>query len=204
MGTGPFDSLSATVSYSGQTDDRSSQSIKNSKKGLPSPIRREQNHTGVIGVQGQALTSAGARHRPAFGAELYAERVDSERADFSDNASTGGLTDAADVRARFPDNATYRTVAFYAHDGWTIVDNRLAATVGMCRSSFRYTQTRTATRFRRPAPVCWRTPRISATSRTAPGWSGPPLNTSRLDRRPPDQSSPASVCNHRAGSRPAN
>jgi hemoglobin/transferrin/lactoferrin receptor protein len=133
--------VSATVSYNGQTDDRSSQSVNNSKKGLLSPVSREQNHTGVIGLQGQAAMNAGARHRLAFGAELYAERVDSERPDFSYNASTGGFTDAADVRARFPDNATYRTVAFYAQDGWTVVDNRLAATVGLRYSSFRYTQT---------------------------------------------------------------
>ena len=141
IGAGPIDSVSATVSYNGQTDNRSSQSVNNSKKGLLSPITREQNHTGVIGVQSQAAMNAGARHRLAFGTEIYSERVDSERTDFSYNATTGGFTDAADVRARFPDNATYRTVAFYAQDGWTIVQDRLVATLGLRYSSFRYAQT---------------------------------------------------------------
>ena len=141
IGAGPFDSVSATLSYNGQTDDRSSQSVNNSKKGLLSPITREQNHTGVIGVQGQAAMNAGARHRLAFGTEIYGERVDSERTDFSYNATTGGFTDAADVRARFPDNATYRTVAVFAQDGWTIVQDRLVAALGLRYSSFRYAQT---------------------------------------------------------------
>jgi hemoglobin/transferrin/lactoferrin receptor protein len=85
--------------------------------------------------------NAGARHRLAFGTEIYSERVDSERTDFSYNATTGGFTDAADVRARFPDNATYRTVAVFAQDGWTIVQDRLVATLGLRYSSFRYAQT---------------------------------------------------------------
>ena len=141
IGMKPFDSVSATVSYNGQVDDRSSQSVNNSKKGLLSPITREHNRTDVLGVQGQATMNAGARHRLAFGAELYGEQVDSERTDFSYNATTGGFTDAADVRARFPDNATYRTSSVYAQDGWTIVDHRLVATLGLRYSSFRYAQT---------------------------------------------------------------
>ena len=141
VGTGPFDSVSATVSYNGQTDDRSSQSVNNSKKGLLSPITTEHNRTNVFGIQGQAAMNAGARHRLAFGAEFYGERVDSERTDYAYDASTAGFTDAADVRARFPDNATYRTAAVFAQDGWTIVDNRLAATLGLRYSNFRYVQT---------------------------------------------------------------
>jgi len=143
IGAGPFDSVSATVSYNGQTDDRSSQSINNSKLGLLSPITEEHNRTNVLGFQGQAAMNAGARHRLAFGTEVYGERVDSERTDFSYNSSTGGFTTAADVRARFPDNSTYRTVAVFAQDGWTIIDNRLVATLGVRYSDFRYTQTPT-------------------------------------------------------------
>jgi outer membrane receptor protein involved in Fe transport len=141
IGAGPFDSVSATVSYNGQTDDRSSQSVNNAKKGLLSPVTKEHNRTNVFGFQGQAAMDAGARHRLAFGAELYAEGVDSERNDFSYNAASAGFTDATDVRARFPDNAAYRTVAVFAQDGWTIVDNRLVATLGLRYSNFRYTQT---------------------------------------------------------------
>jgi len=48
---GPFDSVSATVSYNGQTDDRSSQSVNNSKKGLLSPITTEHNRTNVFGIR---------------------------------------------------------------------------------------------------------------------------------------------------------
>lgn len=141
MGAGPFDTVSAAVSFNGQTDDRSSQSVNNAKLGLLSAVTKEHNRTSVVGAQAQAAMNAGARHRFAFGAEYYGERVDSERTDFGYDAGAGGFSSATDVRARFPDNATYRTSALFAQDSWTLVPDRLVATLGLRYSSFRYAQT---------------------------------------------------------------
>ncbi|HZB46982.1 MAG TPA: TonB-dependent receptor, partial [Pyrinomonadaceae bacterium] len=138
-GAGPLDSVALTFSYNGQRDDRRSQSINNAT-GLRSRITEELNRTDVFGYQAQATAHVGARQAIVFGGEFYDERVASERADFRFSNSTGGFTDRAEVRARFPDGARYRTLGLYAQDTVSLVPRRLSATAGLRYSRFTYRQ----------------------------------------------------------------
>ncbi len=137
---GPLDTLSLTLSYNGQRDDRRSQSINNST-GLRSRITDEFNRTDVLGYQAQATTRLGARHTLAFGGEFYDEFVDSERTDFRFSNVTRDFTDLADVRARFPDGARYRTLGLFVQDAARLTPERLKASFGLRYSRFRYRQT---------------------------------------------------------------
>lgn len=137
---GPLDTLSLALSYNGQRDDRRSQSINNAT-GLRSRITDEFNRTDVFGYQAQATARPGALHTLAFGGEFYDEFVDSERTDFRFSNATGGFTDRADVRARFPDGARYRTLGLFAQDAARLIPERLTASFGLRYSRFSYRQT---------------------------------------------------------------
>ena len=139
-GLGPLDTVSLALSYNGQRDDRRSQSINNST-GLRSRITDEYNRTDVLGYQAQAATRLGARHTLAFGGEFYDEFIDSERTDFRFSNATGGFTDRADVRARFPDGSRYRTLGLFAQDAARLIPERLTASFGLRYSRFGYRQT---------------------------------------------------------------
>lgn len=137
---GPLDTVSLTLSYNGQRDDRRSQSINNST-GLRSRITDEFNRTDVLGYQAQATTRLGARHTLVFGGEFYDEFIDSERTDFRFSNLTNNFTDRADVRARFPDGARYRTLGLFAQDAARLIPERLTASFGLRYSRFSYHQT---------------------------------------------------------------
>lgn len=139
-GLGPLDTVSFTLSYNGQRDDRRSQSINNST-GLRSRITDEYNRTDVFGYHAQATKRLGARHSLAFGGEFYDEFIDSERTDFRFSNATGDFTDLADVRARFPDGARYRTLGLFAQDSARLLPERLTASFGLRYSRFGYSQT---------------------------------------------------------------
>ena len=140
LGLGPLDTVSLTFSYNGQRDDRRSQNINNAT-GLRSRITDEFNRTDVFGAQAQATTRLGPRHALAFGGEFYDERVRSERTDLRFSSATGDFTDRADVRARFPDGARYRTLGLFAQDAARLVPERLTASFGLRYSRFSYRQT---------------------------------------------------------------
>ncbi len=135
-----FDSLSLAVSYNGQRDDRTSQSINNAT-GLRSRITDEYNRTNVFGYQAQATTHAGSRHSISIGGEFYDEFINSERREFRFNNTTGDFTDVADVRARFPDGARYRTTGLFAQDIVRLVPQRLTGTFSLRYSRFSFRQT---------------------------------------------------------------
>lgn len=137
---GPLDTVSLTFSYNGQRDDRRSQSINNST-GLRSRITEEFNRTDAFGYQAQATKQLGARHSLAFGGEFYDERVNSERTDLRFSSATLDFTDRADVRARFPDGARYRTFGLFAQDAARLIPERLTASFGLRYSRFGYRQT---------------------------------------------------------------
>lgn len=134
-----LDSLSLAVSYNGQRDDRTSQSINNAS-GLRSRITDEFNRTNVIGYQAQATTHAGRRHSISFGGEFYDEFINSERREFRFNNTTRDFTDVADVRARFPDGARYRTLGLFAQDIIRLIPERLTGTFGLRYSRFSFRQ----------------------------------------------------------------
>ncbi len=134
-----LDSLSLAVSYNGQRDDRTSQSINNAS-GLRSRITEEHNRTNVFGYQAQATTHVGRRHSLSFGGEFYDEFIDSERRDLRFNNTTGGFTDATAVRARFPDGARYRTLGLFAQDIVRLIPQRLTGTFGLRYSRFSFRQ----------------------------------------------------------------
>jgi hemoglobin/transferrin/lactoferrin receptor protein len=135
-----LDSLSSTLSFNAQRDDRESQSINNASSGLRSPITTEANRTAVVGWQMQATATPGARHRIAFGSELYDERISSRRQERRFDGASGDCTGIADLRARFPNGASYRTFAVFAQDAMTLLPDRLTATIGARHSAFRYHQ----------------------------------------------------------------
>jgi len=140
VGAGPFDSVSAIFSYNGQRDDRRSQSINNAQ-GLRSRISDEFNLTRAFGYQAQANTRIKRSHTLTFGAEFYDERITSRKQDFSFSNATLAFTNVADVRARFPNESTYRTLGLFAQDIATIVPDRLTAHLGIRYSLFNYNQT---------------------------------------------------------------
>jgi outer membrane receptor protein involved in Fe transport len=138
-GLGFLDTLSLAFSYNGQRDDRTAQSINNST-GLRSRITGEFNRTDVFGYQAQATAVAG-RHALAFGGEFYDEFVTSRRTDARFDNATGGFTDTAVVRARFPDGSRYRTTGLFAQDTVRLTPRRLRGTFGLRYSRFSYRQT---------------------------------------------------------------
>jgi outer membrane receptor protein involved in Fe transport len=140
LGAGPFDSISAIFSYNGQRDDRRSQSINNAQ-GLRSRISDEFNLTRAFGYQAQATTRIRRSHALTFGAEFYDERITSRKQDFSFSNATLAFTNVADVRARFPNGSTYRTLGIFAQDIATLVPQRLTAHLGIRYSRFNYNQT---------------------------------------------------------------
>lgn len=136
----PFlDSLSLAVSYNGQRDDRTSQSINNAS-GLRSRITQEFNRTNVIGYQAQATMHAGRRHSISFGGEFYDEFIRSVRQEFRFNNTTHDFTDVVGVRARFPDGSRYRTLGLYAQDIIRLTPQRLTGTFGLRYSRFSFRQ----------------------------------------------------------------
>ena len=141
LGAGPLDSITATVSFNAQRDDRSSQGVNNAKAGLRSTISDEENRTRVFGGQVLGTTTPGARHHLSFGAELYAERVSSRRWDHAFDTATGDFTKTTEPRARFPNGATYQTTAAFGHDTFEVWQGRLLASLGARYSDFRYAQT---------------------------------------------------------------
>jgi len=142
LGAGPFDSISTIFSYNGQRDDRRSQSINNAQ-GLRSRISDEFNLTRAFGYQAQANTRIKRSHTLTFGAEFYDERITSRKQDFSFSNATLAFTNVADVRARFPNGSTYRTLGLFAQDIATLVPQRLTAHLGVRYSLFNYNQTST-------------------------------------------------------------
>ena len=139
LGAGPFDSISAVFSYNGQRDDRRSQSINNAQ-GLRSRITDEFNLTRAYGYQAQATSRVKRDHAITFGAEFYNERITSRRQEFSFSNTTGGLTNVADVRARFPNGSSYRTLGLFVQDVATLIPRRLTANAGLRYSIFHYRQ----------------------------------------------------------------
>lgn len=140
LGAGPFDSISSIFSYNGQRDDRRSQSINNAQ-GLRSRISDEFNLTRAFGYQAQASTRVKRTHSLTFGAEFYDEHITSRKQDFSFSNATGGFTNVADVRARFPNGSSYRTLGVFAQDVAQLVPQRLIAHLGVRYSVFHYNQT---------------------------------------------------------------
>ena len=139
IGAGPFDSISTIFSYNGQRDDRRSQSINNAQ-GLRSRISDEFNLTRSFGYQAQASTRVKRSHSLTFGAEFYDERTRSRKQDFSFSNATLAFTNVADVRARFPNGSTYRTLGIFAQDIASLVPQRLTAHLGIRYSLFNYNQ----------------------------------------------------------------
>lgn len=134
-----LDNFSATLSYNAQTDDREFQNVNNAQIGLRSRITEESNRDRALGFQFQAGKSAG-RHRLGFGAEAYVEQIRSTRHELSFSSATGDFTDAAAVRARFPNGSGYRTLGLFARDRFEIPAAHLTATLAGRLSRFSYDQ----------------------------------------------------------------
>ncbi len=140
LGLPLFDALSATVSFNGQRDDRTSQSVNNTRLGLLSPISEEHNRTNVFGYQFQASRLVHGSHAIALGGEMYDELVYSTKTDLGYNAMAGGFADATQARGRFPNGARYRSSGLFAQDVFPLFWRRLSASLAVRYSRFRYSQ----------------------------------------------------------------
>lgn len=139
LGLGPFDTLTARGSYNRQTDDRTTQSINNSR-GVLSPIVAEQNETTARGGLLNVARSRHARHRVSAGLEFYDERVASTRLDHTFETSTGAFTGRASARGRYPDGAHYGTLGAFSRYEWVPVLDRLTLSASARYSRFTYEQ----------------------------------------------------------------
>jgi hemoglobin/transferrin/lactoferrin receptor protein len=139
IGLGFLDSLSATFSFNGQRDDRTSQSINNAQ-GLRSKITNEYNRTNSFGYQAQARTHLWDRSSITFGSEFYDEHIISRRSESSFNTGLGDFSNVAAVRARFPNGARYQTFGLFAQSITSLIREKLTGTVGLRYSRVRYAQ----------------------------------------------------------------
>ncbi len=140
LGLGPFDTLSVRGSYNRQQDDRTTQSVNNSRQGLRSPIIAEQNTTTARGALLNVARSRHARHRVGAGLEIYDERVASTRLDHAFEASTGAFSAVTRARGRYPDGARYQTLGTFARYEWVPVLDRLTLAASARYSRFTYEQ----------------------------------------------------------------
>ncbi len=140
IGFGFLDSLSTTFSFNGQRDDRRYQNINNSAFGLRSKITDEYNRTNAFGYQIQAATHIGGRSSVVFGGEFYDEFIASRRNEASFSTATGDYTNIANVRARFPNGARYRTLGLFAQNIVNIIPQKLTGSFGIRYSRFSYSQ----------------------------------------------------------------
>lgn len=140
IGLGLLDSISATFSFNGQRDDRTSQSVNNAAQGLRSKITDEYNRTNSFGYQAQATTHAGHRSSIVFGGEFYDEYITSRRNELSFNSAMSDFSNIAAVRARFPNGARYKTLGMFAQSLTSLIPNRLRGTFGLRYSRVSYSQ----------------------------------------------------------------
>lgn len=135
---GRFEHVTLSGSYNRQRDDRTLQTVNNSRLGLHSPITEEHNLTRAIGVQAGATGFQAGAHRVNVGAELYQERVASRRIDFGYNPATEDFTIATPMRARYPDAAAFRSFGTFVQHVLAVSPDRLATAIGLRYSHFRY------------------------------------------------------------------
>jgi outer membrane receptor protein involved in Fe transport len=140
VAAGPLSSLSATLSYNTQRDDREYQSINNNKLGLASDTSTEHNRTSAAGIQVVATVAPWNRQSVRGGLEYYIEGVDSTREDAKLNPATGQVVSVKNSRARYPDGARYSTFGLFAQDVVSLVADRVQLQAGVRYSRFTYAQ----------------------------------------------------------------
>jgi len=127
---GWIDTLSATLSYNSQRDDRREQGGAGNAF---ASINDESNVTDALGYQLQATTHLGTRHSVVFGGEVFDEYIDSARAKFDPLAETSEA-----VRPRFPDESRYTTFGLFYQHGYELIHNRLRLQGGVRYSAFNF------------------------------------------------------------------
>jgi hemoglobin/transferrin/lactoferrin receptor protein len=116
QGFGFFDSLSATVSYNSQREER----INQGGQGNPSAtITNDKERTTAIGFS-FFLDKQFKRNSFLFGGDIYRDKVTAPS--FSTNPVNNAVTR---TRPRVPNGAKYDLFGVYAQDSWDAIHNRL-------------------------------------------------------------------------------
>ncbi len=116
--------MKITLSYNRQQEGRITQSD------FDSDIKRELDNVKTIGLHAQL--NANLRHHVlTYGADIYWDDIESFR-NFTD-AISGEIT--PDIRGRFPDGATYRSLGIFAQDE-IYLSQKFISTVGLRYSYF--------------------------------------------------------------------
>lgn len=114
---GFFDSLSATVSYNSQREER----VNQGGQGNPlASINHDFERTSAYGFSFYLDKQFSARHTFLIGGDLYGDRV--RASSFSVNPSTNASTL---TRPRVPDGARYILAGAYIQDAFDAIPNRL-------------------------------------------------------------------------------
>ncbi|MFN0087047.1 MAG: TonB-dependent receptor domain-containing protein [Blastocatellia bacterium] len=116
FGAGPFDTFTASYSYSAQREERVNQGGNGNPAGA---ITSQPERTASHGVQSQAAKQWSRNHL-LVGGDIYFDRVRTDS--YSLNPVTGVATV---VRGRVPDKAEYVNGGAYLQDVLTAIPNRL-------------------------------------------------------------------------------
>jgi len=117
QGFGFFDSLSATVSYNSQREER----VNQGGQGNPlAAITHDKERTSVSGFSFFLDKQLTKRNSFLIGGDIYRDRVRAPSYSFDPASGTTTL-----VRPRVPDGARYTQVGLYAQDAHELIPNRL-------------------------------------------------------------------------------
>lgn len=141
LGAGALDSVSGTFSVNSQSDGGTRQGLR-----ATDAITRDRNRVDSLGYSAQATAHGGGRFFAAFGADVYDERVRSER-------WTGGP-----ARPLYPDGASYQTFGGFGQGSAQLAGGRVRLGLG---------GRLTGVRFKTPEMPEFGVPRSSQTFRDA-------------------------------------
>ena len=114
---GPFDSLSATVSFNSQREER----VNQGGQGNPlAAVTHDYERTNAVGLSFFLDKQFSARHNFLVGGDLYRDSVDASS--FSVEPATNAVSV---VRPRVPDAARYILAGLYVQDSFEAVPERL-------------------------------------------------------------------------------
>jgi hemoglobin/transferrin/lactoferrin receptor protein len=127
---GWLDSLTGTLSFNRQRDDRFFQG----GGGNPlATITTDDSITSVLGYQVQATTHIGSHHVLLFGGEAYDEFIDASAGNL--NPATGAR---AAIRGRFPNDSRYTSFGTFAQHSSEWFGSRLRTQAGVRFSGIRF------------------------------------------------------------------
>jgi outer membrane receptor protein involved in Fe transport len=122
---GPFDNLSATVSYNSQREER----VNQGGQGNPfAAITHDKERTSSLGLSFFVDKQIGARNSFLIGGDIYRDHVDAPSYQFQPDGINPATGTVAPARPRVPHGARYILAGVYVQDAFTAVQDRLRIT----------------------------------------------------------------------------